>query len=245
MTIVIVCNSSQWQVRFTIYRLSRPTCGVLFVALVLENSTAYNIIWSHYCDVIMRANASQIPSLRIVYSTVYSGADQRRRQSSASMAFVRGFHRGPVNSPHKWPVTRKMFPFDDVIMISQTLLTTLPQYNVACIHDVAMFGMCLIWCRYLYMFWYQIALISMSFDTLIYRVYMLNGILFGGYLIWIWMIWKPFSLISRLLENSRQDLIRSCSNCRADQSILPLPLHQVFNECCRHRSCAEIYHLAC
>ena len=30
---------------------------------------------------------------------------------------VRGIHRGPVNSPHKWPVTRKMFPFDEVIMI--------------------------------------------------------------------------------------------------------------------------------
>ena len=29
---------------------------------------------------------------------------------------MRGIHRGPVNSPHKWPVTRKMFPFDDVIM---------------------------------------------------------------------------------------------------------------------------------
>ena len=36
--------------------------------------------------------------------------------SSASLAFVRGIHRGPVNSPHKWPVTGKMFPFDDVIM---------------------------------------------------------------------------------------------------------------------------------
>ena len=40
----------------------------------------------------------------------------RKHQSSASLAFVRGIHRGPVNSPHKWPVTRKMFPFDDVIM---------------------------------------------------------------------------------------------------------------------------------
>ena len=29
---------------------------------------------------------------------------------------MRGIHRGPVNSPHKWPVTRKMFPFDDVIV---------------------------------------------------------------------------------------------------------------------------------
>ena len=40
----------------------------------------------------------------------------RKHQSSASLAFVWGIHRGPVNSPHKWPVTRKMFPFDDVIM---------------------------------------------------------------------------------------------------------------------------------
>ena len=59
--------------------------------------------------------ASQITSL-IVNSAVYSGADQSKHQSSASLAFVWGIHRGPVNSPHKWPVTRKMFPFDDVIM---------------------------------------------------------------------------------------------------------------------------------
>ena len=58
----------------------------------------------------------QITSLMIVYSTVYSDADERKHQSSASLVFVRGIHRGPVNSPHKWPVTRKMFPFDDVIM---------------------------------------------------------------------------------------------------------------------------------
>ena len=64
----------------------------------------------------MRAMASQITSLTIVYSTVYLDADQRKHQSSASLAFVRGIHRGPVNSPHKCPVTRKMFPVDDVIM---------------------------------------------------------------------------------------------------------------------------------
>ena len=40
----------------------------------------------------------------------------RKHQSSASLAFVWEIHRGPVNSPHKWPVTRKMFRFDDVIM---------------------------------------------------------------------------------------------------------------------------------
>ena len=70
----------------------------------------------HYGDVIMDAIASQITSLTIVYSIVYSDADQRKHQSSASLAFVQRIHRGPVNSPHKWPVTRKMFPFDDVIM---------------------------------------------------------------------------------------------------------------------------------
>ena len=63
--------------------------------------------------------ASQITSLAIVYPTVYSGADQRKHQSSASLAFVWEIHRGPVNSPHKLPVTRKMFPFDDVIMIQE------------------------------------------------------------------------------------------------------------------------------
>ena len=71
---------------------------------------------AHYNAVIMGAIASQITSLTIVYPTVYSDADQRKHQSSASLAFVRGIHRRPVNSPHKWPVTRKMFPFDDVIM---------------------------------------------------------------------------------------------------------------------------------
>ena len=58
---------------------------------------------SHYGDVIMSAMASQITSLTFVYSTVYSGADQRKHQSSASLAFVRGIHRWPVNSPHKGP----------------------------------------------------------------------------------------------------------------------------------------------
>ena len=70
----------------------------------------------HYDDIIMSAIASQITSLTIVYSIVYSDADQGKHQSSPSLAFVWGLHRGPVNSPHKWPVTRKMFPFDDVIM---------------------------------------------------------------------------------------------------------------------------------
>ena len=76
----------------------------------------------HYNNVIMSAMASQITSLTIVCSTVYSGADQKKHQSSPSLAFVRGIHRWPVISQHTGPVTRKMFPFDDLIMC--VLLTT-------------------------------------------------------------------------------------------------------------------------
>ena len=70
----------------------------------------------HYSDVIMSVMASEITSFSIVYSTVCSDADQRKHQSSMLLAFVRGIHWWPVNSLHKGPVTRKMFPFDDVIM---------------------------------------------------------------------------------------------------------------------------------
>ena len=82
----------------------------------------YSRYWeTHYNDVIMGLMESQITSLTIVYSTVYSGADQRKHQSSASLAFVRGMHRSPVNSPHKGPVTRKMFPCDDVMVNANTV----------------------------------------------------------------------------------------------------------------------------
>ena len=81
-----------------------------------DNIVHHGLCTFHYTGVIMGAIASEITSLTIVYSTVYSDANQRKHQSSASLAFVWGIHRGPVNFPHKWPVTRKMFPFDDVIM---------------------------------------------------------------------------------------------------------------------------------
>ena len=79
---------------------------------------------SHYNDVIMSTMASQITSLTSDYSIIYSGADQRKHQSSASLAFGRGIHRWPVNSPHKGPVTRKKFPFDYIIMIWFHLMTS-------------------------------------------------------------------------------------------------------------------------
>ena len=64
----------------------------------------------------MSTVASQITSISIVYSTDCSDADQ----SSMLLAFVRGIHQWPVNSPHKGPVAWKMFPFDDVIMEAWT-----------------------------------------------------------------------------------------------------------------------------
>ena len=94
--------------------------NILDVSMLLnyihENIPDARIWLNHYTDVIMGPIASQITSLTIVYSTVYSDAVQREHPSSASLAFVRGIHRRPVNSPPKWPVTRKMFPFYDVIM---------------------------------------------------------------------------------------------------------------------------------
>ena len=65
--------------------------GALFVSCIHGFPT-------HYCDVIMGAIAYQITSLTIVYSTVYSDANQRKHQSSASLAFVWGIHRGPGSS---------------------------------------------------------------------------------------------------------------------------------------------------
>ena len=73
----------------------------------------------HHSDAIMGVMAHQITSLSIVHSTVYSGADQRKHQSSASLGCLRGIHLWPVNSPHTGSVTRKIFPFDDVIMLNK------------------------------------------------------------------------------------------------------------------------------
>ena len=88
----------------------------------------------HYNDIIMSMIASQITSLTSVYSTVYLGTDKRKHQSSTSLAFVRRIHRRPGNSPHKGPVTREMFPFDDVIMygpLSEPMMVRLPTHICA------------------------------------------------------------------------------------------------------------------
>ena len=64
----------------------------------------------------MGAMTSQITRLTIAYSTVYSGADQRKRQKLRVTGLCAGNSPVTGDSPHKGPVTQKMSPFDDVIM---------------------------------------------------------------------------------------------------------------------------------
>ena len=99
-----------------------PGCHTLITSLTYCSVREWKL-FCHYNGVIMSVMASQITSLTIVHSTLYSGADQRKHQSSASLAFVRGIYRWSVNSPHKGPVTQKMFPFDEVIMVTEILIT--------------------------------------------------------------------------------------------------------------------------
>ena len=68
----------------------------------------------HFIDVIMNAIASQITGVSIVFLTVCSRVDQRKHQCPSHWPLWR--ETTGVDSPQKWPVTRKMFSFDDVIM---------------------------------------------------------------------------------------------------------------------------------
>ena len=120
---LLACTNCWTNKLMVIWDSIRPCDIIVMMFVCAEQKTCHMYpiftrvaVTSHYDDVIMSTIASQITSLTIVYSTIYSGVDQSKYQSSASLAFVWGNHRGPVNSPHKGPVTRKMFPFDDVIM---------------------------------------------------------------------------------------------------------------------------------
>ena len=92
----------------------------LTVCSTVEANNKENSKDLHYCLLVLgmlqQLVVSQITSLTIVYSIIDSGTDERKHKSSASLAFVRGIHQWPVNSPHKGPAMRKMFPIDDAIM---------------------------------------------------------------------------------------------------------------------------------
>ena len=101
----------------------------------MEQNRKESLRWRHNeCDDISNYQ------LAIVYSNVYSGVDQRKHQSSTSLAFMRAIHQWTVNSPHKGPVTRKIFSFDDVIIYwcqkqaSQLGISNcIPQYSYPCL----------------------------------------------------------------------------------------------------------------
>ena len=105
-----------WRIKGTLLQGNYPQKKKCSIYLHVKYSYLKLNMYTHYRDDINGAMASPTTSLTIVYPTVYSSADQRKYQSSALLAFVWGIHRWPVNSPHKGPVTWKMFPFDDVIM---------------------------------------------------------------------------------------------------------------------------------
>ena len=108
----------------------------------------------------MSTMVSQITGVSIVYSNVGSGADQIKNQSSTSLAFVRGIHRWRVNSPHKGPVTRNMFPFDDVIMLHTHMHACMSQ----CITRVRDFIQTII-------FWQKGIIIRVKFFTIVFMIY--------------------------------------------------------------------------
>ena len=64
----------------------------------------------------MSAMVSQITSLTVIYSTVYSGVDQRKHQSPASLVFVTG------KIPTQRVSNAENFLFDDVIMMPNQLI---------------------------------------------------------------------------------------------------------------------------
>ena len=98
-----------------------PGCRVL----KRTNTEKHALRWRHNeCDSVSNHQPNNCLLNRL------PGADQSKHQSSASLAIVLGIHRGPVNSPHKWPVTRKMFPFDDVIMYIQISFQQFHFYSI-------------------------------------------------------------------------------------------------------------------
>ena len=105
----VVRKKTQEFLFYAVAKWPLTCCSYIVLLIFVQVEFKWHTSSTHCCDIIMDAMASQITSLAIVYSIVHSGADQRKHQRSASLAFVRGIHRWPVNSPHKWPVTRKCF----------------------------------------------------------------------------------------------------------------------------------------
>ena len=105
--------------RCSLYWRNRLDHSTAIYYKIRSSHNRHHLILSiHFTDVIMNGKASQITSLTIVYATVYSRRRSKKTPMLRITGLCEGIHRWPVNSPHKWPVTRKMFSFDDVILIS-------------------------------------------------------------------------------------------------------------------------------
>ena len=132
VALIVLCWYLIWRTNeFIFVYLNVVFLKVAFIKLSsLIGKAGITITRYHYNDVKMSPMVSQITSLTSVYSTLYSGTDQRKHQSSASLTLVWGIHRWPVNSPHKRPVTRKMFPFDDVIIFIVGISRLGPAFSV-------------------------------------------------------------------------------------------------------------------
>ena len=92
--------------------------NVIYLHIVCSSSWRPGIVALHWRH--NGRNGVSITNLTSVYWTVCSGEDQRKHQISASLAFVWGIHRWPVNYSHKWTIARKMFPLDDITMMKST-----------------------------------------------------------------------------------------------------------------------------
>ena len=98
-------NTNQWPIPYDIS-----------IVLLLDFNQTISTPLQHYNDIPMSTIVSQITSLTAVYISVYSRADQRKYQSSASLAFARGIHWWSVNSPTQRASNAENVAFDDVIM---------------------------------------------------------------------------------------------------------------------------------
>ena len=103
-----VTNCVLWAIRVHDCHIILSLCRITVFRSAVE--------YGHYSDVIMSTMASQITEESIVCAPVCSGAD-KKHQSSVSLSFGRGIYRWPVDSPHNGPETRKIFSFDDIILI--------------------------------------------------------------------------------------------------------------------------------
>ena len=93
----------------SVYFFSRN--GGMSIPLSVNSTNLYSI--NHYSDVIMARWCLKSPASR---SFTQRFNQVQIKENIKAPQFLRRIHRGPVNSPQKWPVTRKMFRLDDVIM---------------------------------------------------------------------------------------------------------------------------------